>query len=401
MKRGFLVLSAWLMALGTLTAQTVKTGVLVTGNGSNAVAASIQAAVSGAKTILVVNEQGFKLSPFDKDQHSGIAAEFLKRAGKASGRKDSTAYFSMSDAVSNEVLRTWMDSLKNLTVIRRVEWQRMKRSGSGWSMELKDGRTIRAEIFVNADRTGRVASALALPVSPQLWQSFGYQDNSSRTSVASGYFYNGSPAYVISLYTLLNPQQENLIALDQEQQSFAAGQAGGAIAAYAAIFKTKVSMASLKTVQGELINYKLNLVPFSDINAIDSNWKAIQFTGLMGILKAELSGGQAWFRPEQLVMRAEIEPVLREYFYKAQLWFEDHKEAQMTLASVLSLVCTVGNKALKNTEDEVRKRWNASYRFTTPYEPSRPATRREFAVLVNDYLKPFNVNIDRNGRVLR
>jgi len=401
MKRGFLVLSAWLLCLGTLTAQTVKTGVLVTGNGSNAVAAGIQAAVSGAKTVLVVPEQSFKLSPFDKDQHSGIAAEFLKRAGKASGRKDSTTYFSMNDAMTNEVLRTWMDSLKNLTVIRGIEWQRLKRSGSGWSMELKDGRTIRAEVFVNADRSGRVASALALPVSPPLWQPFGYEDNRSRTSVASGYFYSGSPAHVISLYTLLNPRQENLIALDQEQQSLAAGQAGGAIAAYAAFFKTKVSVANLKAVQGELINYKLNLVPFGDISAVDSNWKAIQFTGLTGILKAELRDGQAWFRPEQLVMRAEIEPVLREYFYKAQLWFDDHQEEQMTLASVLSLVCTVGNKALKNTEDEVRKRWKASYRFSSAYEPSRIATRREFAVLVNDYLKPFNVNIDRNGRVLR
>jgi hypothetical protein len=393
MKRGIVVVLVMLAFVCTANAQTTKTGVLVIGNGNSAIGAGIQAAVSGVKTVILLPGSGFELSPVSKDQNSGIAAEFLKRL-KADN---------FDNAKANVVLKTWMDSLKNLTVIRNSSWIKFKRSGSGWVMELKDGKTIKAGVLVNADKSGKADEALQIPKAKAtgLWQPFNYENKTYRTSIAAGYFSNNSTANILSLYRFLDPLQENLVALDPAQESFAAGQAAGATAAYASFFKLKTSESNLKAIQGELINYKQSIVPFKDVSPADSNWKAIQFVGLTGVLKADLSGAEVYFRPDQVVTSEEIKLVIKEYYYKAQIWFDDHKEAQMTIGSVLNLVCGVGNKALKTTTEEVKKKWKTTYHFNSEFDPARVITRREFAVLVNEYLKPFDVNIDRTGRVVR
>lgn len=392
MKRVFFVVLAAMAFVCGANAQTTKTGVLVIGNGNNAIGAGIQAAVSGVKTVILLPGQGFELSPVGKDQNSGIAAEFLKRL--KTDNFDNTA--------ANAVLKTWTDSLKNLTVIRNASWVKFKRSGNGWAMEFKDGKKIKAEVLVNADKSGRVEQALEIPkVKAAPWQPFSYENNTYRTSIAAGYFTNDNTANVLSLYRFLDPLQENLVALDPAQESFAAGQAAGATAAYAAFFKRKTSESNLKVIQGELINYKQSIVPFKDISPTDSNWKAIQFIGVTGVLKADFSGSEAHFRPDQSVTTEEIRQVVKEYYYKAQIWFDDHKEQQMSMAGVLDLVSVVGNKSLKNTTEEVKKKWKTVYHFNSEFEPGRVVTRREFAVLVNEYLKPFDVNIDRTGRVIR
>jgi hypothetical protein len=393
MKRVFFVVLAAMAFVCAANAQTTKTGVLVIGNGNNAIGAGIQAAVSGVKTVILLPGQGFELSPVGKDQNSGIAAEFLKRV--KTDNFDNTA--------ANAVLKTWTDSLKNLTVIRNASWVKFKRAGNGWSMELKDGKKIKAEVLVNADKSGKVDQTLEISKSKAagLWQPFSYENNTYRTSIAAGYFTNNNTANVLSLYRFLNPLQENLVALDPAQESFTAGQAAGATAAYAAFFKRKTSESNLKIIQGELINYKQSIVPFKDISPADSNWKAIQFIGVTGILKADLSGAEAHFRPDQTVTTEEIKQVIKEYYYKAQIWFDDHKEQQMSIEGVLDLVSVVGNKSLKNTTEEVKKKWKTVYHFDSEFDPRRVVTRREFAVLVNEYLKPFDVNIDRTGRVIR
>ncbi|HKG06188.1 MAG TPA: hypothetical protein VKB19_07020 [Pedobacter sp.] len=396
----YIVLALTILACGTY-GQTTKTGVLIVGDGNNAIGAGIQAAVSGVKTVVLLPGAGFELSPLNQQLNSGIAAEFLKRLRASKGSKDSTTVPSFDNAGANAILKTWMDSLKNITVIRSMSWVKLRRSGSGWNLALKDGRTIKAEVLVNADRSGKIDKELSLERKQTILLPFNYENSSYRSSIAAVYSTKGRSASILSLYSLLNPMQENLIMLDPSAESLAAGQAAGGTGAYAVFFKQKTSAAHLKTIQGELINYKLSLVPFSDVLNIDSNWKAIQFIGLTGILKAELSNENAWFRPEQKVSAEEIRETIKSYFYKAQLWFDDYKEAQMTIGSTLDMISRVGSKSLKSTEEEVKKKWKTTYHFNTEFEADREISRREFAVLVNEYLKPFDVNIDKTGRVIR
>jgi len=401
MKRGLYIVLALTALVRFSSAQTTKTGVLVVGNGNNAIGAGIQSAVSGVKTIILLPSDGFELSPLSKNLNSGIAAEFLKRLRSSKGIKDSLVIPEFNNAEANAVLKIWTDSLKNLSLIKGTGWIKLKRSGSGWNMELKDGRKLKAEVLVNADGSGKIDKELNLQKTENLWQTFNYGDNLYRTSIAAGYFNKGNAANVLSLYGFLNHLQENLIAMDPAAESLAAGQAGGATAAYASFFKRKTSESNLKAIQGELIGYKLDLVPFADVSIADSNRKAIQFAGLTGLLKAELSGGKAYFHPDLPVGTEEIKETIKSYFYKAQIWFDDYKDPKMTISSTLSLVSKVGNKSSKTTEEELRKRWKINYHFNSGFELSRQISRREFAVLMNDYLNLFNVNIDKTGRVIR
>ena len=402
MKKGLFIV--FLIAVFTqfAGAQTTKTGVLVIGNGSNAVAAGFQSAVSGVKTILLVQEKDFQLSFLEKNIHSGIEAAFLKRMREEKGIKDSTSKVYIDGTTANVVLKTWGDSLKNLTVIRGVKWSRIKRAGNNWNVLLADGKTIKAEVLVSADQTPNLNDAIGLTGrEPKLWQPFGYDDHLYRLSVGAGYEINHTTANFIPLYNFLIPKEENLIVLDRMQESFALGQSGGAAAAYAVFFKTKTSLVELKPIQKELINYKLAVIPFVDIEQADPNWKPIQYIGLSGFLKAVMVNGSASFMPDQIVSVSEVKEAIKGFYYKAQIWFDDYKGEQLTLGAVLDMVSVVGNKAPENTRAEVKKKWGAQYHFKDEFDLNREINRREFAVLVDEYLNPFNVNFDRNGRVIR
>lgn len=402
MKKGLFVVLVISFFVQIAIAQTIKTGVLVIGNGYNAVGAGFQSALSGVKTTMLIQVADMDIAPADKNIHSGLEFEFLKKMRQASGIKDSTVKVFVNKTSANAVLRSWGDSIKNLTVIRDIKWSRIKRSGNNWNVLLADGRTIKAEVLVNGDGSGNVDKALGLstPVS-KLWQPLTYKDNLYRLSVSSGYAMNNSTANIIPLYNFLLPEQENLVVLDRGNESLAAGQAAGAVAAYAVFFKTKTSLSALKPIQKELISFKLSVMPFADIQPQDPNWKPIQFIGLSGFLKAVPLNGEANFFPERVVSTAEIKEPVKEFYYKAQIWFDDYKNADMTLGSLLEMICMVGNKGLEQTKAAVQKKWNTSYLFKNEFDLNRAVTRREFSVLVDEYLNPFSVNIDRSGRVVR
>jgi hypothetical protein len=71
------------------------------------------------------------------------------------------------------------------------------------------------------------------------WKALDYKDNLYRTSISSGFSVDNSSSNVLPLYNLLIPEQENLVVLNPDQQSIAAGQSAGATAAYAAFFDLK------------------------------------------------------------------------------------------------------------------------------------------------------------------
>lgn len=402
MKKGLLVVFLISLFTQATVAQTIKTGVLVIGNGNNAIGAGFQSAVSGVKTIMLIQEPGLAVSPMDKNINSGLEADFLKRMRQARGIQDSTGKVYIDGTSANAVLAPWADSIKNLTVIRSLKWSRIKRSGNNWNVLLADGRTIKAEVLVNADGTGNVSEALALPgPAGKLWEPLNYKNNLYRLSISAGYQMNNTTANIIPMVNFLIPGQENLIVLDIKNESMAAGQAGGATAAYAVFFKTKTSLSAIKPIQKELINYGLSVIPFADIAHHDPNRKPIQYIGLTGFLKAEFVNGAAHFMPGRVVTVAEIKEPLKEFYYKAQIWFDDYKEENMNLGATINMICMVGNRAQESTRAEVKKNWTRVYGFNKEFDLNRDISRREFAVLVDAYLNPFNVNIDKTGRVIR
>jgi hypothetical protein len=74
----------------------------------------------------------------------------------------------------------------------------------------------------------------------------------------------------------------------------------------------------------------------------------------------------------------------------------------VNLENTVLLVAYVGNKAVDATKTELQKKWNNSYKFSSKYDLKKVLTRREFSVIINEYLKPFDqVNVDKTGRVIR
>ncbi len=380
-------------------AQTLRPDVLVIGNGNAAVAAAIQAAQSNVKTVLVLQAGGFDINPIDEDLHGGVQAEFLKKARIFKKLSDSTRV-AFDKQTANSVLTQWTDSIKNLTVVKNTMWLKASRSGNGWYFKLSDGKAIRPEVFVNVGDTKLNAALKIDPPSDQTWASFDYNNPIYKTNIATGKNVNGSLANSFSLSAFLLPKQENLVYVT-EANSMLAGQSAGAVAAYAGFFNSKTSDSNLKKIQGELIAFNTNLIPFVDVPVNDKNWKAIQFVGITGVLKAEMKQGNLVFNPDALVSTAEIRQAMMDHFYKAQIWFDDYRSEVITIGAALDMVCYVGNKALESTRKLVEKKWNSNYGFNGAFDPSLQISRRQLAVLLHEFCPPFNVTVNAEGKIIR
>ncbi|MCY1531108.1 hypothetical protein D9M68_663230 [compost metagenome] len=335
------------------------------------------------------------MEPVGKDLHSGIQSEFLKRIRELKGKTDSLSTPVFDKQTANEVLSKWTDSLKNLTVIRNMPYVKADRAGDSWVFKLNDGKIIRPRVLIAAgDR--KLMERLAIKVADSTQEMpLDYAGTSYRTSVASGKHVGGhGTATVFSLYSLLIADQENLIWLSPKENMLS-GQAAGATAAYAAFYGTKTSASNLNAIQGELIHYKLALMPFADVSPDDPNWKAIQFVGLTGVMKAEIQEQKACFLPGKMVTIAEIKQPLKAFYSKAQLWFDDHAEGNLSLKLAIDLVCYVGNKSPESTLKAIEKNWKTGYKLSSDFDLEKVLTRREFALLLHDYLPPFNVNVDK------
>ncbi|WP_145858083.1 hypothetical protein [Pedobacter suwonensis] len=391
MKRLFFVF-AFIIPL-VIHAQTLKTDVLVIGSGDAAYTASFQSFKSGVKTILLTQKEQLDVDKITAT-HKAFYQDFLKRETENANSLN----IAKPKPDRKKPLKVTVDSTLLLNVINNTPYIEIKRSGNGWEIKLAKDKTIKARILVLADNPDKLMAALKIaslnPASPS---TLNYTENIYRTTVTS---VASAGASFLSLYSLLIPNQENLLYIDKDQ--FEIGRAAGATAAYAAFFNTKTSLSNLKSIQGELLAYKHALMPFEDIKPVDSNWLAIQKVGVTGIIKAEIKQKKAYFNPEEQVTYDEIKQPIKDYYYKAQIWFDDHQHIPINLENTISLVCYVGNKSVEATKAELQKRWNKNYKFSSKYDLKKVLTRREFAVIINEYLKPFDVvNIDKTGRVIR
>lgn len=396
----FIVFNVFLLA-GLTQAQTIKTGVLVIGNGNQAIGASVQSANLGVKTVLMMSGENFDASFLSIKNGAVTGSKLIENGWRMSPGDEALKEVLKDKKKVNSAIEKQTDTIKNLTVIKNISWKTLKRSGSGWIVQLTDGRKIKAMVLVSADLEGKVNAALQVKSAGQYGHPLTYNDHLYRTSIAALRPEGKGIAELLFLSDLLIPGQENLVQLDAANPQIVIGQAAGTVASYASFYKTKTSLVPFKQVQSKLIERGLSVFPFASIENADSNWKAIQFIGLSGFLKADVVHEAAYFRPEQTVTVAEIKEPIKSFYYKAQIWFDDYKAEEMTIGATIDLVCKVGNKALDNTTAEIKKKWKSTYGFKMEFDAARKVNRREFAVLVNEYLRPFDVNIDQTGRVLR
>lgn len=372
-------------------AQTLKTDVLVIGSNDAAFSAAYQSFKSGVVTTILTQTAQFDLEQIKKSKSSEIQNLYSKFLIKEPQKIQAPK----KDKKSKGTVK--IDSADFLKVINDSPALEIKRSGSGWEVKLSKDKSVKAKVLLMADQPEKLLAALKIQsLKAAEPASLNYNDDNYRTSIAG----IKATSNFLSLYNLLIPNQENLIYVNTAKPEI--GQAAGATAAFAAFYETKTSLSNLKSIQGELLKYKLSLISYEDVKLTDSNWLALQKIGVTGIVKGEIKDDKLFFNPEKEVTYAEIKQPVKDYFYKAQIWFDDHQNSPMTLETTISMVCYVGNKAVDATKSELEKKWNKSYKFSSKYDLKKTLTRREFSVIINEYLKPFDlVNVDRTGRVIR
>ena len=132
----------------------------------------------------------------------------------------------------------------------------------------------------------------------------------------------------------------------------------------------------------------------------DSAYKPIQQILISGLLKLDFEKGL--FHPNGFVSAEEIKPTMAELYTRSKLWYIENKtSAALTVESTISLISLIGSREIIDITRELSDKWNKKYGFASTFDLQRKLTRKEFAVVINDYLKPYKVRVDFNGNFLR
>jgi len=279
------------------------------------------------------------------------------------------------------------------------------------------------------------AKGVVRMVLDDIYKPYDRESKLYRTSIAtgdarSGYFdlgyagtyiayYQNFPPYSIPLGAIVPKDVDNLLLTEKALSvthlvnistmnpaiQMTLGQGVGATAAYLAFFKTTTKHLTVRIIQGEILDYKGYLLPFTDIPQKDPHWRAIQQvceTGMLrGIQKTNGNSVEIHFEPNDLVSTDEIKPTLLEVYTRAFLWFNKEKPGEkFTLGNLLSLISDYTLTDPKTLELTIGKLWKPQFKLPGDLDLKRPATRLEFVVLANKYLNPFAKTVDLSGRIV-
>jgi len=396
-------LSILLLLFHTIAfSQSLKPGVLVVGASPSGIAAAIQAARSGVKTVLL--DEGpiasIELKQNERESPYGIPKELLNKI-ETLQKYPVKSNQTLSPEYLGTIFKGWTDTVKNLTVIRNSAISSVKKAGKDWEIQIPNT-TIKTDIIIDATTGRKIAGLVGLKDLAKSTDSLSYAHQLYRTSVAIPVAPSTLPA-TIPLKFFLSSFKNFVYAspdTNANQQTYAAGQAAGAIAAYCAFFKTTTDKLNVRLIQSELMTYKSWLIEFADIAALDSNALAFQQLALTGIIKGNVLNGKTYLHPDSSIATEDIRVPVKEYYSRSQIWFLDNKSDKLTLEQLLSLIKFTAQRGAELNK-EVEKGWKTSFKLPDSFDLKRPVSRREFAVLFNRYLKPFDVSVDLNGQLKR
>ncbi|NEU10456.1 FAD-dependent oxidoreductase [Flavihumibacter sp. R14] len=402
----------------SLSAQTIRTDVTVIGGTAAGISAAIQAARSGVKSMLI--EPGPSLNPrFGKDDLvvlERIRDHYIYKREAEGGKVDSLARQAITSENAVLILKSITDTVKNMTVMLNTGLRDIKKDGKGWEIKLQNGRSVKTDVVIDASTVSVISSMLKIDpvktiIQTAIWlKSPILAPKLFRSSVGWGISQaeKTKATYLIPVATLMPAGTENIFVIspvsdDLQPQPMLAGQAAGASAAFCAFFKTTSRNLNIRLTQGEMLAYDARIIPYTDIAFNDRHALALQHTGLSGILKwkTALKDSNEVFVFDTLgtITSEELRLPMKEYYSRSQIWFADHKTDSLSIEDAINLLMFTATRG-EELRREIEEGWKKSFRFSSKYEPKRAINRREFAVLTNRYLQPFNIRIDFNGRLL-
>ncbi len=394
----------------TLQAQTTKTGVLVIGNTPAAVAAAIQSARSGAKTMYLT--YSLSVSPIFSEEDlsfiKGIKNHYSLKERKRSKTKDSIIAMPVLLNQASNLIKGISDTVNNLTINNNNVVDEIKKDGKSWEIRLKGGIKIKADVVVDATENLSIASMLRIDTKKTMIITGNtinpFENKLYRSSVTLGYQESGS-FFTIPMGALIPQAEENLIIIPKQSgkvrlSKMSAGQAAGTIAAYCAFFKTSTKTINVRVVQGELLAFGALLIPYSDIELKDPNFLIFQRLGLSGLIKSGFTNGKIQFDTAGLVRAEDLRSSMKEFYTRSQLWFADNKKDTLTINDAISLFKFIANRG-NELNKEIEEGWKVSFKLNSIFDPKKNINRKEFGILADKYLQPYNIRVDLSGNLMR
>lgn len=169
------------------------------------------------------------------------------------------------------------------------------------------------------------------------------------------------------------------------------GQVSGALAALAVKNKMTITDIPVRTVQTAILNANGYLMPYLDLPLSDKHFKALQRVGSTGILRGEGKNvgwsNQTWFNADSLMRADHLKDGLYEFCGMSI-------QAQPELISIgyaASILNSIADQfKLKNySTKEFEDAWNKLN--LNNYDLNRAITRKEFAVILDSIIDPFNI----------
>jgi hypothetical protein len=402
-----------------------KPDVIIIGGSAAGTAAAIQAARSGVKALLIEpssnligdNEPRMDIPSYDM----GLFKEWRD------------LFYKMNDSARTTpqlVLEKIVTATNNLSFLKNTTINNISQKKYGWEVEIViNGKKedIRCKVLVDAttnsstsvvnefnllnlDKNGKFITLVNYNKDKI---TNAYQDIQKlyRTSGAAG-FGKDSTLHYFPLGVFIPTEAENLLVVsmsafkDFDTEDFRnlalwtnIGQAVGALSAYGPFFNTSPSKANIRITQGEMFTYKSFLYPVLDIKTTDYAWYPVQKIIASGVLKFDFKTG--FFNGNEFVRTNDIKAVLTDLYPRSRIWFIENKVDVITVENLVSLISFVSGRDPIGIKQEFEADWKTKYNFNSNYQSNKNISKLEFAILVDGYLAPFNVNVDFNGYFLR
>lgn len=188
------------------------------------------------------------------------------------------------------------------------------------------------------------------------------------------------------------------------------GQAAGTLAALSVQQGRKPADIPVRDVQNVLLQAGGYLLPFLDLPLGDPHFAALQRIGATGILKGRgLNQGwanQTWFDADSLLTADALLPGLRDYYPQFDPALAGPAAVSVSDALTLlyrlheSLGLPDGEPSAEAFASAMESRWKEW--GLEAFQPERAITRKEFAVLLDRVIDPFNrTAIDIKGDIIQ
>lgn len=143
-----------LLSTFSLTAQTIRTDVTVVGASAAGISAGIQAARSGVRSLVIEESQTLnpQFTAAGLVHLSRIRDHYTFKNETLTQQKDSLKRENVRTEETGALVKSITDTVKNFTLMLNTGIRGIEKDGKGWEIKLKNGRTIKTDVVIDASK---------------------------------------------------------------------------------------------------------------------------------------------------------------------------------------------------------------------------------------------------------